>query len=193
MSNKTLIDNPEQLLKASLSGDRKSQELLYRLHYGFAMSICMRYAKSKEEALEVVNDGFMKVFTKGESFNPKYAFKAWLRRIMINAAVDYYRSQQKHYYHEDISEAIDISSNDSSAISQMNHQELIGLVQKLSPSYRMTFNLYVIEGYSHEEIGEKMGISIGTSKSNLARARENLRQMLKKSEVESNAQLTINN
>jgi RNA polymerase sigma factor (sigma-70 family) len=183
MANKTLIENPEELLKASLRGDRKSQELLYRLHYGFAMGICMRYAKSKEEAVEVVNDGFMKVFTKGEQYNPVYPFKAWLRRIMVNAALDYYRSQQKYYYHDDIEEAHGLSSNDESALSHLNHEELIGLVQKLSPAYRMTFNLFVIEGYSHEEIAEKMGIAIGTSKSNLARARENLREMLKKVSV----------
>ena len=183
MANKTLIDNPEELLRASLSGDRKCQEWLYRTHYGFAMGICMRYAKSKEEAVEVVNDGFMKVFTKGEQYNPAYPFKAWLRRIMVNAAVDYYRTQLKHYYHEDIEEAIGVSSNDESALSQIHHEELIALIQKLSPAYRMTFNLFVIEGYSHEEIAEKMGCAIGTSKSNLARARENLRVMLKQLSV----------
>src|ERR1700712_106142 len=110
MANKSLTDNPEALLQACLRGDRKSQELLYRQHYGFAMSICLRYTKSREEAVEVVNDGFMKVFTKGEQYNSAYPFKAWLRRIMVNASLDYYRSQQKHYYHENIEEANNVSN-----------------------------------------------------------------------------------
>ena len=184
MANHLPTENPEELLRMSLKGDRKSQEKLYRQFYGFAMGVCMRYTKSRDEALEVVNDGFLKVFTKGDQYDPKYPFKAWFRRIIVNTALDFYRSQQKHYFHENIEEAYEVSSDDSSPVSQLNHEELIAMVQQLPSGYRMVFNLFVIDGYSHEEIGNQLGISVGTSKSNLSRAREVLRKMILKTEKE---------
>ena len=182
MANMLPPENPEELLRMSMKGDRKSQEKLYRQFYGFAMGVCMRYTKNREEALEVVNDSFLKVFTKGEQFDSKYPFKAWFRRIIVNTALDFYRSQQKHYFHENIEEAYEVSSNDSSPLSQLNHEELIEMVQQLPTGYRMVFNLFVIDGYSHEEIGNQLGISVGTSKSNLSRAREVIRKMILKTE-----------
>jgi RNA polymerase sigma factor (sigma-70 family) len=182
MANNLPTENPEELLRMSMRGDRKSQEKLYRQFYGFAMGVCMRYTKSKDEAVEIVNDGFMKVFTKGDQFDSKYPFKAWFRRIIVNTALDFYRSQQKHYFHENIEEAYDVSSQDSSPLSQLNHEELLGLIEKLPSGYKMVFNLFVIDGFSHEEIGNQLGISVGTSKSSLSRAREMLRKMIIKEE-----------
>ena len=184
MANHLPTETPEELLHMSIRGDRKSQEKLYRQFYGFAMSVCMRYTKSRDEALEVVNDSFLKVFTKGDQYDPKYPFKAWFRRIIVNTALDFYRSQQKHYFHENIEEAYEVSSNDSSPLSRLNHEELIAMVQQLPSGYRMVFNLFVIDGYSHEEIGSQLGISVGTSKSNLSRARGVLRKMILKTEKE---------
>ncbi|WP_337044657.1 RNA polymerase sigma factor [Emticicia sp. 17c] len=178
-----LPDSPEELLVASLKGDRQSQERLYRKYYGFAMSVCLRYNQNREEALEIVNDSFLKVFTKGEQYDAAgrqsaYPFKAWFRRIIVNTALDYYRSQQKHYFHENLEEAYEVSSTDSNALSQLNHDELLELVQRLPSGYKMVFNLFVIDGFSHEEIAQKLQISVGTSKSNLSRAREILRKMI---------------
>lgn len=184
MANHLPTETPEELLRLSVKGDRKSQEKLYRQFYGFAMGVCMRYTKSRDEALEVVNDGFLKVFTKGEQYDSKYPFKAWFRRIIVNTALDFYRSQQKHYFHENIEEAYEVSSDDSSPVSQLNHEELMAMVQQLPTGYRMVFNLFVIDGYSHEEISTQLGISVGTSKSNLSRAREVLRKMILKTEKE---------
>lgn len=178
MANNLPSENPEELLHKSVRGDRKSQEKLYRQFYGFAMSVCMRYTQSRDEALEIVNDGFLKIFTKGDQYDSKYPFKAWFRRIIVNTALDFYRSQQKHYFHENIEEAYEVSSNDSSPLSQLNHEEIIQLVQRLPSGYRMVFNLFVIDGFSHEEISNQLGISVGTSKSNLSRAREALRKMI---------------
>ncbi|PLK42644.1 MULTISPECIES: RNA polymerase sigma factor [unclassified Emticicia] len=180
-----LPERPEELLIASLKGDRQSQEKLYRQFYGFAMSVCLRYNHNREEALEIVNDSFLKVFTKGEQYDASgrhssFPFKAWFRRIIVNTALDYYRSQQKHYFHENLDEAYDVSSTESNAISQLNHEALMELVQKLPSGYKVVFNLYVIDGYSHEEIAQKLQISVGTSKSNLSRARETLRKMIMK-------------
>jgi RNA polymerase sigma factor (sigma-70 family) len=182
MANNQPTESPEELLSKSIKGDRKSQEKLYRQFYGFAMGVCMRYTQNREEALEVVNDGFLKVFTKGDQYDSKYPFKAWFRRIIVNTALDFYRSQQKHYFHENIEEAYNVSSVDSSPLSQLNHEELIELIQKLPSGYKMVFNLFVIDGFSHEEIGVQLGISVGTSKSNLSRAREALRKMILKEE-----------
>ena len=182
-----LPDSTEELLIASLKGDRQSQERLYKQYFGFAMSVCLRYNHNREEALEIVNDSFMKVFVKGEQYDAagrhsSFPFKAWFRRIIVNTALDYYRSQQKHYFHENIDEAYDVSSTESNALSQLNHEELLELVQKLPSGYRLVFNLYVIEGFTHDEIAQKLQISVGTSKSNLSRARETLRKMIMKIE-----------
>ncbi|MFN3487703.1 MAG: RNA polymerase sigma factor [Emticicia sp.] len=182
MANNLPNESPEELLQKSVRGDRKSQEKLYRQFYGFAMGVCVRYTQSRDEALEIVNDSFLKVFTKGGQYDSKYPFKAWFRRIIVNTALDFYRSQQKHYFHENIEEAYDVSSNDSSPLSQLNHDEIIMLIQRLPSGYKMVFNLFVIDGFSHEEISNQLGISVGTSKSNLSRAREALRKMILKEE-----------
>lgn len=170
--------NPTELLIASVKGDRKSQEKLYRSYYSYAMAICMRYTKNKDEAMEICNDGFLKVFLKGEQFDTKYPFKAWLKRIMVNTAIDFNRKNQKHANHEDIEEAYGIVSNYESATDKLAYDQLIELVHRLNPAYRDVFNLFAIDGYSHEEISEMLQIPVGTSKSKLSRARESLKQMI---------------
>ncbi len=170
--------NPTELLLASVKGDRKSQEKLYRSFYSYAMAICLRYTRNRDEAMEICNDGFLKVFLKGEQFDSKYPFKAWLKRIMVNTAIDFNRKNQKHNNHENIENAFNVKSNYEGVIDKLAYEHLIGLVQKLSPAYRDVFNLFAIDGYSHEEISEMLKIPVGTSKSKLSRARESLRQML---------------
>jgi RNA polymerase sigma factor (sigma-70 family) len=170
----------EALLEGCRTGNPKSQELLYRQFYGYAMSVCLRYTRTRDEAVEIVNDGFIKVFNNADKIDLTKSFKNWLRRIMVNTALDYYRQNHKHYNHEDIQEAEYLISDNKDASSDVSYEELLGLVQKLSPGYRTVFNLFVIDGYSHEEIADMLSISIGTSKSNLARARINLREMLSK-------------
>ncbi|WP_428664518.1 RNA polymerase sigma factor [Runella sp.] len=171
-----------ELLEGCLQNDRKCQELLYKQFYGYAMGVCMRYVPNREEALEVVNDGFLKIFQKVQKYDAEKPFKIWLRRIMINTALDHYRQNVKYQNHTDLSVAENTvaASDGDNAYSQLAHEDLIELIQQLTPAYRTVFNLYVIDGYSHEEIARQLGISEGTSKSNLARARENLRVMLSK-------------
>ena len=178
-----------ELLAGCMLNQRRSQELLYRQFYGYAMSICMRYTHSRDEAFEVLNDGFLKVFTRLEQYDTAQPFKGWLRRIMINTALDQYRASVRHQ-HEDISEAHHASTEITDVHSQLAHEELIGLIQHLSPAYRLVFNLYVIDGYSHEEIANRLLISVGSSKSNLARARENLRGMIQKKNNDEYARAT---
>jgi len=147
------------------------------------MSICLRYSKNADEAVEVLNDGFMKVLTKIKKYDQNRSFKGWLRKIMINTALDNYRHNLKYYHSYDVEngEAAPVAEN---ALSDMAYQEIVAMVQNLSPAYRTVFNLYVVDGYTHEEIAEMLRISVGTSKSNLSKARENLRNMLKKNKDE---------
>jgi RNA polymerase sigma factor (sigma-70 family) len=168
------------LLEGCKKNDRESQRLLYQHYYAYAISICMRYCRSMEEAKEILNDGFMKVFQKIDQHETELSFKAWLRRIMIHTAIDHYRKQSKHYYHSDVSETKNIASVSGNALDELSHTELIAMIQQLSPAYRAVFNLHVIDGYTHEEIAEILNISAGTSKSNLAKARENLRKEIEK-------------
>ena len=179
----------QELLDGCLERNRRSQELLYKQFYGYAMSVCLRYTKSKEEAKEVLNDGFFKVFTKLESFDNSRSFKTWLSRIMINTALDHYRQEVRRDVFDNVDAAEHVSV-DETIINKLAHEELVALIQKLTPSYRIVFSLYVIDGYTHEEIAEKLGISLGASKSNLSRAREKLREMLSKINIDDYDRVT---
>ena len=180
MAQKLQIQPFSELLAGCLRQHRRSQEELYRQFYGYAMSICLRYTQTQDEAGEVLNDGFLKVFTKLNQYDSTQPFKPWLRRILINTATDYYRQALPHYYQKDLEAAEQEKSQEADALSMMNYAYLLTLVKQLSPAYQAVFNLYVIDGYNHDEIANQLGISVGTSKSNLARARENLRQLLRK-------------
>lgn len=139
----------------------------------------MRYAGDREEAAEILNLGFYKVYNNIKSFNSEEgALEAWIRRIMINTAIDHYRKVIRQEKTTDLDKAYKVSS-DSDAIANISAEEIMVLVQRLTPAYRTVFNLYAIEGYNHREIGEKLGISEGTSKSNLAKARMKLQESLK--------------
>jgi len=168
------------LIQGCIREERDAQKKLYQLFYGYAMSVCMRYCQTREEAVEVLNDGFFKIFSRIKKYDPERSFKGWVRRIMINTALDNYRHNLKHYYAEDVQE-LEQKATTENAEDQLNYEDLLRLIQDLSPGYRMVFNLYVIDGYTHEEIAEMLKISVGTSKSNLFKARVNLQARLKKS------------
>lgn len=181
------MEDPSQLtaiVQGCLNGSREAQKMLYQHYYGYAMSVCLRYSKTREESKEILNDGFMKVFTRLSLRDEKSSFKFWLRKIMINAAIDHYRKHNKHYHHADTAESIAwMPSAQDDAIGELSHAELIEMVQQLSPAYRAVFNLFVIDGYTHEEIAVQLDITVGTSKSNLFKAREHLKAMFKKHNI----------
>ena len=169
----------EALVSGCIRQDREAQKKLYQLFYGYAMSICLRYSRTREEAVEILNDGFMKVFLKIGKYDVSRSFKGWIRRILINTAVDAYRQNHKHYYAEDVS-VLAHEVVEGTVLDQLQYEMLIKLIQDLSPAYRTVFNLYVIDGFSHEEIAEQLHISVGTSKSNLFKARANLQGRIKR-------------
>ena len=170
-------DKLAALIKGCLEKDRNSQRLLYTKYFNLGMSIALRYSNSREEAIEILNDSFIKVFNKISTYQIEKSFNGWLRRIIINTALDAYRKNKKHYHHAPIEEHI-VSYQEN--FDDIKYDELLKLIQQLSPTYKAIFNLYVIDGHSHEEIAEMLEISVGASKSGLSRARENLRKMLKK-------------
>ena len=166
-----------QLIGGCIRQEQNSQKMLYKAFYGFSMGICLRYANNRDEAAEVMNQGFFKVFTRIETYDTSRPFKAWLGKIMTNVSIDYYRANLKTAYADDLEKAESVSDSDF-ADKKLNYDDLLAMVQRLPNAYRAVFNLFAIDGYSHEEIGEMLGISPGTSKSNLHKARQKLKQMI---------------
>ncbi len=178
---------PEQLRLDCIRGDAGSQKKLYYNFYGFAMGICLRYAKDKDEALEMLNDGFYKVLTKLDQYDPAKPFLPWLARIMTNTSIDYYRTELKHQLSTDITD-LEIQNEDPDIQSKLNYDDLIKIIQTLPAGCRTVFNLFAIDGYTHEEIAGELGISVGTSKSNLFKARQKLRLLLQSTYEQSNTE-----
>lgn len=164
--------------------DRESQKKIYNSFYGYAMSICDRYTNNQDDAVEILNDGYLKIFKEIHRYQPSYSdvcasFKGWLRKIMVYTAIDHFRKQRKH----DVVGALDtavikISADIPDAYDKISCDEIIRFIQQLSPGYRTVLNLFIVEGFTHEDIAGRLGISIGTSKSNLAKARKQLQKIL---------------
>lgn len=153
------------------------------MFYAYGMSITLRYANSRNEGAAILNDSFMKVFENIDQFDTERDFKPWFRRIVINTAInEYHKNKKRMEKVEPISERHDLLT-DNKIVNGISYAEIIELIQKLSPVYRTVFNLYVIEGYKHREIAEMLEISVGTSKSNLSKAKSNLRDLLEKNLV----------
>lgn len=161
-----------------MRGERKMQQELYQRFASKMYGVCLRYAGSAEEAEDVLQEGFIKVFNKIGSFRGDGSFEGWIRRIFVNTAIEHYRKkiylQPITEYEEDTMEGKYLS-----VLDKMEEKDIIQLVQQLSPGYRTVFNMYVIEGYSHKQIAEALGISEGTSKSQLSRAKQILQDMVK--------------
>lgn len=168
-----------EIIKGCINNDRLAQKHLYERFYGGMMGVCMRYASHKEQATEILNMGFFKVFKSIKTYAEKGSnLEAWIYRIMVNTAIDFIRAEMRHR-HDDIEYAKPAIEDQSDIIASMQAEQILEMVNQLPPSYRAVFNLYVIEGYNHAEVGEQLGISEGTSKSNLAKARMKLQEMIK--------------
>ncbi|MBS1667273.1 MAG: sigma-70 family RNA polymerase sigma factor [Bacteroidetes bacterium] len=167
--------------------NRGSQKELYQLLRDYAMKICYRYQNHAEEAEEIMNEGFVKLFKnigqfdEGRHANIEVALKGWFKRILINTCIDHYRKNASTATHKILTkESENIPSHAENGLDKLSYKEIIESIRLLSPAYRTVFNLFVIEGLSHEEIAAELGISVGASKSNLSKARENLRKILLK-------------
>lgn len=166
-----------ELLKGCKKHNRGSQQAIYKLYYSFCMSICLRYAKSREDAVEIMNDGFMKIFKYIDNFDLKKPFKPWLRKVMINSAIDHLKKHNKIQQMESLEYELKKQA-ENEQLDSVSYEDLLEIIRKLPPAYRIVFNMRAIEGYKHEEIADHLGISIGTSKSNYAKARTKLQEYL---------------
>ena len=174
--------NQELLIKGCIDGDRKCQQKLYEHFYGKMMVVCMRYTKDRDEALDVFQDAFIKVFNNLANYGSNGSFDGWVRRIMVNTAIDHIRKNKKNNEMLSLNEEITGSFEDEEAaedlLDKVSFEDLLDSVQSLSPAYKSVFNMYVVDGFSHKEISESLGISEGTSKSNLFKAKMNLKKLL---------------
>lgn len=148
---------------------------MYHQYFGFGMSVCLRYAYSREDALEILNDSFMKVFEHIRTFDESKPFKSWFRRIMVNTALDYYRANKKYRINTPLEEIDPDSGQLADEPVALDSEDILGLFDRIPDIYRVTFNLYEVEGYTHDEIAGMLDISPGTSRANLSRAKKMLR------------------
>lgn len=180
-SEMNLPDSKElqDLVKLCRKNDRKAQERLFKISYPLALTVCRRYTRDLEEAQSVVNEGMLKVFRELDQYSPELSFGGWVRRIMVNTSIDHFRRIKR--YLDRFSE-IDgeeyVNDFDEDVLDKISAEEILTLVSQLPPAYQMVFSLYAVEGYTHREIAEKLGISEGTSKSNYSKARAKMQKAI---------------
>lgn len=181
---------PPEVIDACVAGDRRSQQRVYETFYGKMLAVCLRYTKNTDQAKDILQDGFIKVFRSMDRFNRDGSFEGWIRRIMVNTAIDHFRRSKNSYLLlgedrsiEDFGDP-DLEDDLEDEVQEphldLRPADVINAMQKLTPAYRTVFNLYVFEEMTHKEIADTLGISVGTSKSNLAKAKANLKKILSK-------------
>lgn len=173
-------DDQGSVIAACRRNNASAQRALIRLYYGYVKSISLRYSANDQDAEEIMNDSFLKVFSNLDKYNETLSLKSWIRAIVVNTAIDYFRKNRQRLVTEVYDELgmPELKDLNEDVISSISADEILELVRKLSPVYRMVFSMYVIDGYPHKEIAEKLGIKEGTSKSNLQDARRKLQALI---------------
>jgi RNA polymerase sigma-70 factor (ECF subfamily) len=169
--------NIQEVIDGCVEGKRKYQYKLYQMYASKMMGLCMRYAQNQAEAEDILQDGFVKVFGHIHKFQPYGPFEGWVRRIFVNTAIEYYRQRRKFLINDIEIENQDFEFNEN-VVDSLAAEEILGLIKEMPDGYRMVFNMYAIEGYSHKEIADELGISVGTSKSQYSRARSYLQRQM---------------
>jgi RNA polymerase sigma-70 factor (ECF subfamily) len=167
----------EDVVRACKRQERWAQQLLYEEYYGKLMVVSLRYANNEHDALDILHEAFIRIFQHIDRYQPGTSLLSWMRRIVVNTAIDFYRKRMRRRT-EELDHAAHISQEEADAISHCSEQEILLAVQQLSPTYRTIFNLFVVEGYSHKEIADLLDITESTSRSNLVKARMKLKAML---------------
>ena len=167
------------LIEGCKQQDRVAQKKLYQLLAAKMFGICLRYGRGQSEAEEILQSGFVKVFRSITDFRHEGAFEGWVRKIMVNTAIEYYRRSVKRMVTSELEAHEEPHAQEASALDKLALDELLGLIAALPDGYRMVFNMYAIEGFSHKEIASALGITIGASKSQLSRARAALQNAIK--------------
>jgi RNA polymerase sigma-70 factor (ECF subfamily) len=172
-----LTHTEESFIKACIAKDGIALKKLYEDYYPSVYPLCRRYANTEDDALDILHDGFIKIFRNIDKYQIGTSLAAWINRIIVNTAIDYYRRESRRRV-IDIEDAKNVIFDSDDIISKISAEEIIELLQKLTPAYRSVFNLYVIEGYSHKELAEVLNITESTSRSNLVKARTKLKELL---------------
>lgn len=168
----------EQLVKECVSGSPVAQKKFYDLFANKMMGVCLRYTNNYEEAQDVLQDAFIKIFNKLPDFESKGSLEGWVRRIMVNTALDAYRKSKKHQKDVDVDSVSFLLDSNDYTIESMNADDLLSIIKTIPEGYRVVFNLFAIEGYSHKEIADMLGVTESTSKSQYSRAKKMLRKIL---------------
>jgi RNA polymerase sigma-70 factor (ECF subfamily) len=171
--------NEEQLIKKCLERDTLAQKQLFEFYSRRMMGVCLRYAQDGEEAQDVLQMGFIKVFEKLDTFNLEGSLEGWIRKIIVNTALDTIRKNKKFMNDVEMDKVdYQLENHNENAVESLSAQDLLKVIQEMPPGFRTVFNMYVIEGYSHKEIAEELNISVNTSKSQFSRARAYLQKIL---------------
>jgi RNA polymerase sigma-70 factor (ECF subfamily) len=172
------------LIHGCAQNDRDSQRKIYTAFYNYSITICNQHTNNKEDAIEILNDGFLKIFKEIHKFQPAYAdlnasFKGWIRTVMKWSAIDHFRKNAKYRLMNYIGDqTIEMPAENEDAVDKISHREILKSIQQLTPAYRKVLNLFIVDGRTHQEIAAQLGITIGSSKSNLAKARMHLQKIL---------------
>ena len=168
----------EKALESAKKGHLPAQKYLYEHYKSTLFIVCLRYARDRSEAEDMLQEGFLAIFRDLKQFNEKGSLKGWMRRVMVNSALQYIRKWKRDWLHLDSSDYIDAFTTDEVVFHKLGLEELTRLVQRLPCGYRMVFNLFVIEGYNHKEIADLLNISVSTSKTQLFKAKAALKRQL---------------
>jgi RNA polymerase sigma-70 factor (ECF subfamily) len=168
----------QHIIDGCLKNDRKAQKALYEKYASRFLGMCMRYAKDRQEAEDILQDGFLKIFGRISQFSGLGSFEGWMKRIIVNTAITNYRQNLKHYYQQDIDDLRELDTEGESMDSEYTMEELLKVVQGLPAGYRVVFNMFAIEGFQHKEIAEMIGVDVTTSKSQYSRARKLIQKKL---------------
>ncbi len=176
--------NETEIIKGCIKNDRACQKVLYDYFFSEMLGVCLRYSNNEEVAMDILHEGFLKIFLNIKNFNNSGTFEGWVRRIMVNTCIDSLRKGKQNYqivstvYANETIPDVPEELEDEEILIHIEKEEILKAVQKLTPAYRTIFNLYVVEEYSHKQIADMLEISEGTSKSNLSKAKFNLRKNL---------------
>jgi RNA polymerase sigma factor (sigma-70 family) len=175
----TQMDEIKEIIQGCVRGEKRSQDRLYKKFSSLLYGICLRYTKNRMEAQDVLQDVFVKIFNNIGAYHHDGSFEGWLRRIAVNTSITNYRKNLKHAFQDDIDEVIKWNDEPANFVDlEFTAEEMMGCIEKLPPGYKMVFNLYVVEGMMHKEIGDMLGVDVNTSKSQLSRAKTYLQKEL---------------
>ncbi|CAN5257165.1 sigma-70 family RNA polymerase sigma factor [soil metagenome] len=175
-SNHTISEN--DLIKGCINGERSMQQQLYNRFSGKMYGVCLRYCNNNDDAQDLLQEGFIKIFKNLDKYRGDGSFEGWVRRIFVNTSIEHFRKKSVLQKVVTDTENVHVEDKEWNVLDNLAEKDIINMVHELSPGYKMVFNMHVIEGYSHKEIADILGINEGTSKSQLARAKVVLKKMV---------------